>query len=405
MAVVYKYVGKTRAGVSQAGEVTAATREEAAVLLRRQNIVATSIKPKAAGFELKIPGFGGRIKDKDVVIFTRQFATMIDAGLPLVQCLEILTKQTENKTFAEIIGKVRTDVEGGSTFADALGKHPKGFNSLYVSMVRAGEAGGILDTVLNRLAVYIEKAMKLKKKIKSAMIYPGVVIGVAVGVISIIMIWVIPVFEQMFAGFGATLPLLTLTILRISRFMSSWTGGGIILGAIIASIVGIRFARKTPKGKKFFDAVTLKFPIFGILLRKYAVAKFTRTLGTLINSGVPILDGLNITAETAGNKVVEEAILMARQRVSEGKMLNEPLTESKVFPPMVVQMIAVGETTGALDTMLGKIADFYDDEVDVAVSNLTSLLEPILMIFLGVVIGTIVIAMYLPIFKMITVIK
>lgn len=405
MAVVYKYVGKTRAGVSQSGEVTAATREEAAVLLRRQNIVPTSLKPKSAGVALKIPGFGGKIRDKDIVIFTRQFATMIDAGLPLVQCLEILTKQTENKTFAEIIGKVRQDVEGGSTFADALGKYPKGFNNLYVSMVRAGEAGGILDTVLNRLAVYIEKAMKLKKKIKSAMIYPGVVISVAVGVIAIIMIWVIPVFEQMFAGFGATLPLLTLTILRISRFMSSWTGGGIILGAIIAAIMGIRFARKTPKGKKFFDAVTLKLPIFGILLRKYAVAKFTRTLGTLINSGVPILDGLNITAETAGNKVVEEAILMARQRVSEGKMLNEPLTESKVFPPMVVQMIAVGETTGALDTMLGKIADFYDDEVDMSVNNLTALLEPILMIFLGVVIGTIVIAMYLPIFKMITVIK
>ena len=394
----FVWTGKTRQGTLQRGEVSAKSREEVIALLRKQNILVTSIQQKARALGLAIPGLGGGVSDKDIVVFTRQFATMIDAGLPLVQCLEILTAQTENKVLAKTIGEVRQDVEAGSTYADALRKHPKVFDALYVNMVAAGEAGGILDTILNRLAKHIEKAMKLKKQIKTAMVYPAVIMCVAVIIIAILMVWVIPVFAKMFADFGGALPAPTQLVVSASYFMKS---------NIIYMIIGVglfifafrRFYR-TPMGRKLVDRAALRLPVVGDLIRKAAVAKFTRTLGTLISSGVPILDGLSIVAKTAGNKIIEEAVMMTRQSISEGKTIAEPLGQTKVFPPMVVQMIAVGETTGALDAMLSKIADFYDEEVDAAVTALTSLLEPMLMVFLGVVIGFIVVAMYLPIFSM-----
>lgn len=394
----FVWTGKTRQGTLQRGEVSAKSREEVIALLRKQNILVTSIQQKARALGLAIPGLGGGVSDKDIVVFTRQFATMIDAGLPLVQCLEILTAQTENKVLAKTIGEVRQDVEAGSTYADALRKHPKVFDALYVNMVAAGEAGGILDTILNRLAKHIEKAMKLKKQIKTAMVYPAVIMCVAVIIIAILMVWVIPVFAKMFSDFGGALPAPTQLVVSASYFMKS---------NIIYMIIGVglfifafrRFYR-TPMGRKLVDRAALRLPVVGDLIRKAAVAKFTRTLGTLISSGVPILDGLSIVAKTAGNKIIEEAVMMTRQSISEGKTIAEPLGQTKVFPPMVVQMIAVGETTGALDAMLSKIADFYDEEVDAAVTALTSLLEPMLMVFLGVVIGFIVVAMYLPIFSM-----
>jgi type IV pilus assembly protein PilC len=385
--------------------VAAASREEAIAMLRRQQILPTVVKPKAKGFEVKLPGIVGRVSDKDLAVFTRQFATMIDAGLPLVQCLEILSQQTENKQLAKVITQIRQDVESGATLTDALKKHPKVFNDLYVNMTSAGEAGGILDTILNRLAVHIEKVMKLKKRVKSAMIYPAVVIGVAAAVLAIILIFVIPVFAKMYESFGATLPLPTQIVVTISNFVASWTGGGIVFGTIILLVVGIRLAYKTQKGRMIIDRIFLRLPIVGILIRKVAVAKFTRTLGTLISSGVPILDGLQIVARTAGNRVIEKAVLETRQSVSEGKTLADPLNATKVFPPMVTSMIAVGESTGALDTMLSKIADFYEEEVDVAVANLTSLLEPVMIVFLGTTVGGIVVSMYLPIFKLVSVIK
>ena len=394
----FVWTGKTRQGTVQKGEITAQTKEEATNLLRRQNILATSVQKKAAEVSLGIPGFGGGVKDKDIVIFTRQFATMIDAGLPLVQCLEILSAQTENKTLAKTVGEVRQAVEGGSTYADALRKHPKVFDDLYVNMVAAGEAGGILDTILNRLAKHIEKSMKLKSKIKSAMVYPAVVIVVAFAVVTVLLIWVIPIFAQIFSDFGRALPAPTQLVLSASNIMRKYFLG--VFAGMGAAVYALKRYYKTENGQRVFDRLFLKLPVFGDLIRKASVSKFTRTLGTLISSGVPILEGLGIIARTAGNKIVEEAILNARQSISEGKTVSEPLGASKVFPPMVVQMIAVGETTGALDAMLGKIADFYDDEVDTAVSTLTSLLEPMLMVFLGIVIGFIVVAMYLPIFQM-----
>jgi type IV pilus assembly protein PilC len=394
----FVWTGRTRQGVSRKGEVSAKSREEVISLLRKQNILVTSIKPKSGISLNSMPGFMASVKEKDLAVFTRQFATMIDAGLPLVQCLEILSTQTENPTLAKVIGDVRQDVEGGSTYADALRKHPKAFDDLYVNMVAAGEAGGILDAILNRLAKHIEKAMKLKKQIKSAMVYPGVIISVAVGVIAILMVWVIPVFAKLFSDFGGALPGPTQIVISASNFMQAyWYVIVIIAGAIFYLLKRVY---KTQSGRRAMDRFALSLPVFGDLIRKAAVAKFTRTLGTLISSGVPILEGLIIVAKTAGNKIIEDALLKARQSISEGKTVSEPLGQAKVFPPMVVQMIAVGETTGALDAMLGKIADFYDEEVDAAVAALTSLLEPMLMVFLGVVIGFIVIAMYLPIFKM-----
>jgi type IV pilus assembly protein PilC len=397
MATVFTWEGKTRQGTVQKGELAANSKEEVSALLRKQNIlpINVSAKPK----EMKLKFGASKVTDKDIVILTRQLATMIDAGLPLVQCLDILGSQTENQSLAKVVTQVRSDVESGSTFADALKKHPKVFDNLYVNMVAAGEAGGILDTILQRLAVYMEKFAKIKKQIKSAMIYPAVILFVAVAVVALLLVLVVPMLAAMFAEAGQLLPLPTRIVIAISNFLKGW-GGLILLVSIIGSIVGLIQWRKTENGLRITDAVALKVPVMGDLIRKVSVAKFTRTLGTLLTSGVPILEGLMIVARTAGNKIVEEAIISTRQSVSEGKTLAEPLTKFAVFPPMVTQMIAVGEATGALDNMLTKIADFYDDEVDGAVATLTSMLEPMLMIFLGTTVGFVIVAMYMPIFQM-----
>ena len=404
MAMVFEWSGKTSRGLVESGEMSANSKDEVFAQLRKRNIVPTIVKQKEKKSSLAGMSFGGGVKDKDIVIFTRQFATMIDAGLPLVQALEILSTQVENKFLGKTLETIKNDVEAGSTYAEALKKHPKAFTDLYANMVAAGESGGILDTILNRLAAYIEKAMKLKKKVKGAMIYPLVVSSIAVICIAVIMIFVVPTFAKMFTQMGGTLPLPTLFVMKMSNFLAGM--GGLLSGlTIVAFIIALKQVRKTEKGQAVTDRIMLKLPIFGILLKKVAVAKFTRTLGTLISSGVPILDGLEITAKTAGNKVIEYAVLDIRQAVSEGKTLAEPLMKAKVFPPMVTHMISVGEATGALDSMMNKIADFYDDEVDDAVNNLTAMMEPMLMVFLGGSVGFIVIAMYLPIFKLITLIK
>lgn len=398
----FTYVGKTKQGAVRKGDLTAKTREEAAEQLRRQNVIVSSLlEVKAPEGILQRLSLGGGVGDKEVAVFTRQFATMINAGLPLVQCLEILSTQTENKIFAKAIAEIKFDVEAGSTFADALKKHPKIFDELYVNLVHAGEVGGLLDTILGRLAKHIEKAMKLKSQIKSAMVYPSAIMGVAVIVISVLMIFVIPIFARMFlemSGGKVGLPFATQMVIDVSNFMKS-NILFLIMGAA-ALVYAIKRYYATPKGRLVMDRFFLRLPVMGDLIRKAAVAKFTRTLGTLITSGVPILEGLTITSKTAGNKVVEGAILMARQSISEGKTVAEPLAKSGVFPSMVTHMISVGEATGALDAMLGKIADFYDEEVDASVAALTALLEPMMMVFLGTIIGFIVIAMYLPIFKM-----
>ncbi|MEK6775809.1 MAG: type II secretion system F family protein [bacterium] len=395
----FKYAGKTSAGVMKKGVIQAASKDEAMSLLRQQGIRSATVKPKPKDIEIKIPGFGGKVKDTEIVIFTRQFATMIDAGLPLVQCLGILSTQTENKTFAKTIATVKQDVEGGSTYADALRKHPNVFNDLYVNMVEAGEVGGILDTILNRLAGYIEKAVKLKKQVKGAMVYPSVVLSVAVIVVGVIMVYVIPVFQKMFAGFGSDLPAPTRLVIAMSIFVKA-NILYVIIGSMIFVALFSQAYKRSHRFKKGVHIFLLRVPLIGSLIRKVAVAKFTRTLGTLISSGVPILDGLEIVAKTANNKVVEEAVMKTRESIREGKTIAEPLSETNVFPPMVVQMISVGEQTGALDAMLSKIADFYDDEVDNAVGTLTSMLEPIMMVFLGGTVGFLVVAMYLPVFKM-----
>ena len=393
---MFKWEGKNRQGTIQKGELAAKSKDEVMTLLRRQNIlpISVSAKPKELKFQ-----FGSQITDKDIVILTRQLATMIDAGLPLVQCLEILGSQSGNPGLSKVIIQVRSDVESGSTFAEALRKHPKVFDNLYVNMVAAGEAGGILDTILQRLATYMEKLSKIKRQIKSAMIYPSVILFVAIAVVSLLLVVVVPMLAGMFAEMGQVLPLPARIVLVISAFLKGW-GGLISVLSIVVFIVGLAQWRKTQKGLLITDAIALKIPVMGVLIQKVSVAKFTRTLGTLISSGVPIMEGLLIVARTAGNKVVEDAIVTTRQSVSEGKTLAEPLTKAKVFPPMVTQMIAVGEATGALDNMLGKIADFYDDEVDAAVAALTSMLEPMLMIFLGITVGFVIVAMYMPIFQM-----
>ena len=384
------------------GQMEASTPQALAAQLREQRIMATSVREKPEPLRLKIPGFGGKVKDKELTVFTRQIATMIDAGLPLVQSLEVLASQQPNKQFKRILTKIREDVEGGSTFAASIKRHPAVFTSLYMSMVEAGEAGGFLDTVLNRLAGYIEKSMTLRRKVKGAMIYPATIITVAVAVVIFLLIFVIPTFKSLFEGFGAALPLPTRIVLEVSRLVKTHLLAG--LGTLVGAVFGLRFYYRTEKGKKVIDSLLLRLPVIGQLIRKVSVAKFTRTLGTLVSSGVPILDGLNITARVAGNKVVEEAILETRSSIAEGKTIADPLGASGIFPPMVVQMISVGEQTGALDSMLAKIADFYDAEVDQAVANLTTLLEPIMIVFLGVVVGGVIIAMYLPIFKLVTVI-
>jgi type IV pilus assembly protein PilC len=396
----FAWEGSTRSGQQLKGEMEAPSLEAVMIQLRRQGIQPGNVKERGKGLdiELKIPGMEQKVTTKDLVVFTRQFATMIDAGLPLVQCLDILGKQQDNKTFKKILLQVKEDVESGSTFADALKKHPKAFDELYVNLVAAGEIGGILDTILNRLAAYIEKALKLKKKVKSAMTYPATIIGIAVVVIAVILIFVIPSFEKMFADFGGELPGPTQFVIDLSNLIQRY-----ILVFIGAAVVGSWLYKRyyrTPAGRLQLDALYLRLPIMGVLIRKVAVAKFSRTLGTMISSGVPILDGLDIVAKTAGNKVVENAVYKVRQSISEGKTIAEPLEQSGVFPPMVCQMVAVGEQSGAIDTMLNKIADFYDDEVDDAVGNLTAMMEPLLMLFLGTTVGGLVIAMYLPIFKL-----
>ncbi len=396
----FAWEGKNRSGSVQKGEMEAPSEAVVSSTLRRQGIMPSAIKERGKGLDvdIKIPGFEPKVTTKDLVVFTRMFATMIDAGLPLVQCLDILSKQQENKTFKKILSEVKESVESGSTFADALRKHPKAFDELYVNLVAAGEVGGILDTILNRLAAYIEKAMKLKKQVKSAMTYPSTIVGIALIVISVILIFVIPAFEKMFADFGGSLPAPTQIVINISNFIQKYFL--VMLGAGVGFVFAFKKYYSTPKGRDQVDALALRLPIFGILIRKVAVAKFTRTLGTMISSGVPILDGLEIVAKTAGNKTVEKAIYKVKQSISEGKTIAEPLEQSGVFPAMVCQMIAVGEQSGSIDAMLNKIADFYDDEVDDAVSNLTAMMEPLLMLFLGVTVGGLVIAMYLPIFKL-----
>lgn len=396
----FAWEGTTKSGQVMKGEMEAPNQEAVIAQLRRQGISPGPIKERGKGLdiEIKLPGMKQKVTSKDLVVFTRQFATMIDAGLPLVQCLDLLGKQADNKTFKSILIKVKEDVESGSTFADALKKHPKAFDELYVNLVAAGEVGGILDTILNRLAAYIEKALKLKKQVKSAMTYPTTIIGIAVLVISVILIFVIPSFEKMFRDFGGELPMPTQVVIAMSNFIQSYIV--LIIGFIVGSISLFKRVYATTKGREQLDALFLKLPVMGVLIRKVAVAKFTRTLGTMISSGVPILDGLEIVAKTAGNKVVEKAVYNVRQSISEGKTIAEPMEKSGVFPSMVCQMIAVGEQSGAIDTMLNKIADFYDDEVDDAVGNLTAMMEPLLMLFLGVTVGGLVIAMYLPIFKL-----
>ncbi len=398
----FDWEARSKAGSVQKGVMEAASAAMVEAQLKRYGFTGITVKEAGKGLsmELKIPGLGGpkKIDTKDLVVFTRQFATMIDSGLPLVQCLDILSSQQENKTFKDILVKVKESVESGSTFADALAKHPKAFDQLYVNLVAAGEVGGILDTILARLAAYIEKAMKLKKQVKGAMVYPITILSIAVIVVGVILIFVIPTFAKMFADFGGDLPAPTKIVIALSNFLVRY------IVVIIALLFGIKYAigkyYNTPNGRKVLDAFALKAPIAGPLIRKVSVAKFTRTLGTMISSGVPIMDGLEIVAKTAGNKIVEEAIYKVRQSISEGKTIAEPLAECGVFPPMVVQMISVGEATGAMDAMLNKIADFYDDEVDDAVGALTAMMEPLLMVFLGTTVGGLVVAMYLPIFKL-----
>ncbi len=396
---VFKWSGRDGTGANKSGEIEATNQAAAVGALRQQKITLDSIsEKKGLSMDLQIPGLEAQPSKKDLVVFTRQFATMIDAGLPLVQCLDILGNQQDKNSFKKIILKIKEDVEGGSTFADALNKHPRVFDSLYVNLVAAGEVGGILDTILNRLAAYIEKAEALKGKVKSAMVYPSTIVGVAIAVTSILLVFVVPMFQEMFSSSGVALPLPTQILVDVSYIIKHFIIYIILF--VIAFVVGFVYFYRTPVGRALVDDVLLKVPIFGQLIKKVAVARFTRTLGTMISSGVPILDALEITARTAGNKTVERDVLYTRSGISEGKTLAEPMSQSKVFPPMVVQMVAVGEATGNMDAMLNKIADFYDQEVDDAVSALTSLLEPALMVFLGVVVGGMVIALYLPIFSM-----
>lgn len=396
----FNWEARTRTGGTQKGVIEAATVDIVEAQLKKYGFSNISIKAESKGLSFSFPKFGGgkKIDEKDLVIFTRQFSTMIDSGLPLVQCLEILASQQENKAFQDILYKVKDSVESGSTFADALAKHPRAFDQLFVNLVAAGEIGGILDTILTRLAAYIEKSMKLKKQIKGAMVYPITIMSIAVVVVGVILVFVIPTFAKMFIEFGGELPAPTRFVIALSNFLVKYIF--LLIGGFYGIIWLIKRYYATPAGQKNIDRMALKAPIVGPLIRKVSVAKFTRTLGTMVSSGVPIMDGLEIVAKTAGNKIVEEAIYSVRQAISEGKTMAEPLAACGVFPPMVVQMISVGEATGAMDAMLNKIADFYDDEVDDAVGAMTAMMEPLLMVFLGTTVGGLVVAMYLPIFKL-----
>ena len=395
---VYTYKGTNRAGAAVSGEMTASSKADLQNLLKKQQITPSKMSEK--GREFNVPTFGGGVDSKELAIFTRQFSVMIDAGLPLVQCLEILASQQENKTFQKVLTNTREMVEGGSTLSAAMKASPKVFDPLYTNMVEAGETGGILDTILQRLSAYIEKNVKLQRAVKSAMVYPVGVLTVAGGVITLLLWKVVPIFATLFAGLGVELPLPTRIVIALSNFIGSYFGL-LILVAMVGGVIGLKTWYGTPQGKLALDTVILKLPVLGILMRKIAVARFTRTLGTLISSGVPILEGLDITARTAGNAVVERALLKDRKSLEEGKSLTEPLKESEVFPGMVTQMIGVGEQTGAMDAMLQKIADFYEEEVDAAVKDLLTALEPIMIVFLGVVVGGVVISMYLPLFTII----
>jgi type IV pilus assembly protein PilC len=393
---VWRWSGKNRQGEVRQGEMEAQDEASARARLGQMGIEAKSVRRKLAGFDLKLPSFGG-VTTKDLLIFTRQFSVMIDAGLPLVQALEIIGTQADNPTFRKVLLTVKGKVEAGSTFADALAEHPKAFDDLFVQLVRAGEIGGILDTILNRLGAYIEKNEKLKRRVKGAMVYPSVVLVVAIGVTVALLAFVTPTFEKMFKDFGGALPAPTQWLVDLSHGLrDNWIW---FLAVPAGCWAGFKAFVRTAQGRKRWDAFVLKTPVFGPLVRKVAVARFTRTLGTMMSSGVPILDALQIVGRAAGNKTVEAAIMYTRAKISEGKNVAQPLAETKVFPAMVVQMIGVGEATGAMDSMLNKIADFYDDEVEVAVAALTSMLEPVMMVFLGGTVGFFMVAMYLPIFS------
>ena len=392
---------KTRAGEVKKGEMEALDAAAVDTRLKALGLAPVKVKKKAA--ELHLPSLGSGVSGKDILVFTKQFATMIDAGLPLVQCLDILANQMDNQTFKKVVLAIKAKVESGSTFADALKDHPKIFDELFVQLCAAGEVGGILDTILNRLANYREKAEKLKRKVKGAMIYPAIVICVAVGVTALLLLKVTPVFAKMFSDFGSAMPAPTQFVIDLSTWLQNYIL--YILAGVAAVVTAGTLFYKNPKGRKIIDKLVLQAPIFGPVIRKVAVARFTRTLGTMISSGVPILDALDVTAKTAGNRTIEQGIYYVRGKISEGKNIAGPLLETKVFPPMVVQMIGVGEATGAMDAMLNKIADFYDDEVDTAVAGLTAMIEPLLMVFLGAVVGGFLIAMYLPIFSIAGAIK
>jgi len=395
---VYLWRGKDRHNKKKKGEMEAPTEEAVNSELIRRKITQTKIKLKPKDIFENVAFMQPKVKQADIIIFCRQFSTMIDAGLPIIQCLDILYSQNENKTFKNILKEIKGNVESGQTFAEALKKYPKQFDDLFVNMIAAGEAGGILDSILRRLSAYMEKAAKLKAKIKGGMTYPIVTIAIAIIVIAIIMVFVIPVFEEMFEGMGSALPVPTQIVVKMSRFVKS--NILYIIGFIGVLIFTIRRFYKTEKGQVLMDDLFLRLPLFGPLIRKAAVSKFTRTMGTMLSSGVAILDALEIVAKTAGNKTIEKAVYETRTAIAEGRTISDPLSESGVFPSMVCQMIAVGESTGALDSMLTKIADFYDEEVDQAVENMTALIEPFMLVFLGVVIGGLVVSMYLPIFKM-----
>ena len=395
---VYLWRGKDRHNKKKKGEMEASTEEAVNSELIRRKITSTKIKLKPKDIFENVAFMQPKVKQADIIIFCRQFSTMIDAGLPIIQCLDILYSQNENKTFKQMLKEIKGNVESGQTFAEALKKYPKQFDNLFVNMIAAGEAGGILDTILRRLSAYMEKAAKLKAKIKGGMTYPIVTMIIAIIVVAIIMVFVIPVFEDMFEGMGGALPVPTQIVVNMSRFIKS--NILYIIGLIGALIFAIRHFYKTEKGQILMDDLFLRIPLFGPLIRKAAVSKFTRTMGTMLGSGVAILDALEIVAKTAGNKTIEKAVYETRSAIAEGRTMSDPLSESGVFPSMVCQMIAVGESTGALDSMLTKIADFYDEEVDQAVENMTALIEPFMLVFLGVVIGGLVVSMYLPIFQM-----
>ncbi len=394
---VYLWEGKRR-NENQKGEIDAASEEAVRAQLQRLGITPSKIKKKPKDLFENVEFLQPPVKEQDVIIFARQFSTMIDAGLPIVQCLEILHSQADNKTFKKILKTIKNDVESGLTLAEALKKHPKQFDSLFVNMIAAGEAGGILDKILQRLSTYMEKAAKLKKQIKGAMMYPAITICIAIIVVIVILVFVIPVFQQMFADFGKELPLPTQIVVAASEIVKSKIL--FLIAGVVLFVVAYRQFYKTEKGRLIVDNLFLKIPIIGVLIRKSAVARFTQTMGTMLASGVSILDALDIVAKTAGNKIIENAIYFTRAGISEGRTVADPLSETGVFPSMVCQMIAVGESTGALDAMMEKIAIFYEEEVDAAVEALTSAIEPLMMVFLGGTIGGLVVAMYLPVFQM-----